>query len=270
MNYTRDSCFDEAYSTPAFVMDLIFDLLSYTQLLAVGGTALAAALLRAFTGFGFAMIAVPIFSLLLLPSEAVVLAASLTIAVSTTSYKEWWGKFPIDQFRPMFLGSLAGTTVGVYLLSGMSKSDFQLWIGLSVIAATLVTAFVKPLNRVRVPKRLTVGTGVASGLMNGAFAIPGPPVVVYAMSVIGDAAAARAFLMAFFYASNLLGLVMFTVAGMVTMVRALLFLLTFPLTLLGDKTGIALFNRFGSASYRPVALIVATALGCWNVYSGLA
>ena len=35
---------------------------------------MAAALLRAFTGFGFAMIAVPVFSLLLLPSEAVVLA----------------------------------------------------------------------------------------------------------------------------------------------------------------------------------------------------
>ena len=114
------------------------------------------------------MIAVPVFSLLLLPSEAVVLAASLTIAVSTTSYKEWWGKFPVDQFKPMILGSLGGTAVGVYLLSGMSKADFQLWIGLSVIAATLVTALVKPTNKVRVPKRLTFGTGIASGLMNGA------------------------------------------------------------------------------------------------------
>ena len=110
-------------------MELIFDLLSPMQFLAVGGTAMAAALLRAFTGFGFAMIAVPVFSLLLLPSEAVVLAASLTIAVSTTSYKEWWGKFPVDQFKPMILGSLGGTAVGVYLLAACQRLIFSCGLG---------------------------------------------------------------------------------------------------------------------------------------------
>jgi hypothetical protein len=62
---------------------------------------------------------------------------------------------------------------------------------------------------------------------------------------------------------------MFTIAGMVTLTPLLLLVLAFPLTLLGDKTGIALFHRFGSASYRPVALVVAMSLGVWNVYSGL-
>ena len=153
-------------------MELLFELLSPLQLIAVGATALAAALLRAFTGFGFAMIAVPVFSLLLLPNEAVVLAATLTIAVSSTSYKEWWGKFPVNHFTPMILGSLAGTGIGVYLLSGMSRSEFQLWIGVSVICATLATALVKPSNKVSVPRSVTAGTGIASGLMNGPLPFP--------------------------------------------------------------------------------------------------
>jgi len=75
--------------------------------------------------------------------------------------------------------------------------------------------------------------------------------------------------MAFFYASNALGLAMFSIAGMVTLTPLLLLVLAFPLTLLGDKAGITLFRRFGSGSYRPVALVVALCLGCWNVYSGL-
>ena len=250
-------------------MEFVFGLLSPLQLAAVGVTAFAAALLRAFTGFGFAMIAVPVFSLLLLPNEAVVLAATLTIAVSSTSYKEWWGKFPVDQFLPMITGSFAGTAVGVYLLSGMSRSEFQLWIGLCVIAATLATAFVKPSTKQRVPKPLTTGTGVASGLMNGAFAIPGPPVVVYAMAVIAEPAAARAFLMAFFFASNVLAVMMFSVAGMVTATPLVLLLLAFPLSFLGDLLGHHAFRRFGGASYRPVALFVALALGVWNTYAGL-
>jgi uncharacterized membrane protein YfcA len=197
------------------------------------------------------------------------LAATLTIAVSSTSYKEWWGKFPVDQFTPMILGSLAGTAVGVYLLSGMSRSEFQLWIGLSVMGATLATALIKPSNTVSVPKSVTAGTGIASGLMNGAFAIPGPPVVVYAMAVISDPAAARAFLMAFFFASNVLAVVMFTVADMVTATPLLLLVLAFPMSFIGDQLGHRAFHRFGGNSYRPVALVVALALGGWNTYAGL-
>ena len=230
---------------------------------------MVAALLRAFTGFGFAMIAVPVFSLLLVPNEAVVLAATLTIAVSFTSYKEWWGKFPVDQFTPMILGSLAGTAIGVYLLSGMSRSEFQLWIGLSVIVATLATAMLRPPNKVSVPKSVTAGTGVVSGLMSGAFAIPGPPVVVYVMAVIADPGAARAFLMAFFFSSNVIALVMFTVADMVTATPLILLLLAFPMSFIGDQLGHRGFHRFGGNAYRPVALVVALALGSWNTYAGL-
>ena len=40
-----------------------------------------AALIRAFTGFGFAMLAVPVFSLLLLPGDAVVLSAVLALSL---------------------------------------------------------------------------------------------------------------------------------------------------------------------------------------------
>ena len=40
-----------------------------------------AALMRAFTGFGFAMLAVPVFSLFLLPGDAVVLSAALACCI---------------------------------------------------------------------------------------------------------------------------------------------------------------------------------------------
>jgi uncharacterized membrane protein YfcA len=105
--------------------------------------------------------------------------------------------------------------------------------------------------------------------MNGAFAIPGPPVVVYAMAVISDPAAARAFLMAFFFASNVLAVVMFTVADMVTATPLLLLVLAFPMSFIGDQLGHRAFHRFGGNSYRPVALVVALALGGWNTYAGL-
>ena len=135
-------------------------------------------------------------------------------------------------------------------------------------SGNLVTALVKPTNKVRVPKRLTFGTGIASGLMNGAFAILAAGGCLRHGGDSRSGVRSRS-LMAFFYAFIVLGVVMFSIAGMVTLTPLLLLVLAFPLTLLGDKTGIALFHRFGSGSYRPVALVVALCLGCWNVYSGL-
>ena len=161
------------------------------------------------------------------------LAATLTIAVSSTSYKEWWGKFPVKQFTPMILGSLVGTAVGVYLLSGMSRSEFQLWIGLSVIVATLAAALVRPSNKVSVPQSLTAGTGVASGLMNGAFAIPGPRSVVRHGCHRRPKRSARISYGVFLW-SNGLAVVMFTVADMVTATPLLLLLLAFPMSFVGD------------------------------------
>ena len=41
----------------------------------------SAAVLRSFTGFGFALAAVPVYSLFLPPTQAVVLSASLALAI---------------------------------------------------------------------------------------------------------------------------------------------------------------------------------------------
>ena len=59
-------------------------------LMAVG--ILCAAVMRAFTGFGFALMAVPLLSLFLLPTDAVVLVALLTLTTSLVTYRAWWGR----------------------------------------------------------------------------------------------------------------------------------------------------------------------------------
>ena len=72
-----------------------------------------------------------------------------------------------------------------------------------------------------------------------------------------------------FFASNVLAVVMFTVADMVTATPLLLLLLAFPMSFIGDQLGHRAFHRFGGSTYRPVALVVALVLGGWNTYAGL-
>ena len=221
---------------------------------------LVAAVLRAFTGFGFGLAAVPVFALFMPPTEAVVLSSSLTFAISLFSLRTYWGAYPVSSLSPMLVMALVGTAIGVTLLDRLGERQFQLWVGIAVIATCLVLTRYRPR-----PRKPAVGTGGAAGLLsgvlNGAFAMPGPPVIVYALATQPDPAQSRSMLMTFFLFAAALALILYAVAGFFTPATPWLFILAFPLMLLGDRVGYALFHRFAGRFYRRVAVLVLLALG---------
>jgi uncharacterized membrane protein YfcA len=166
-----------------------------TQIVLVWAGVIFASVLRSFTGFGFALAVVPVFAIFLPPAEVVVLAASLSLVLGLVSLRVWWGVFNIREILPLVLLAWIGTALGAFLLTGMSGGDFQLWAGIAVLLACLNSP------------ALTGCAGLASGLMNGALAVPGPPMIAYALLTEFDPVRSRALLMLFFTASSLLALV---------------------------------------------------------------
>ena len=234
--------------------------LGFFQLVLVWLVVIFAAVMRAFTGFGFALTAVPAFTLLMSPIESVVLSIMLTLAVSLFSLKTFWGQFPIRPMLPMVSFSLLGTLIGTLVLGLLDTASFQLWIGLAVISACLLLTFYRP-TFVEHRADVSRAVGLVSGLMNGVFAVPGPPVVVYAVATQPSAEKARALLMTFFMFSASFGFVSYAAAGYVGIQSLWLFVLSFPAMYLGDKMGYWLFKRFGTRLHRQVALAVLFAVG---------
>ncbi len=230
------------------------------QLALVWLVVIFAAVMRAFTGFGFALAAVPVFTLLMSPAESVVLSIMLTLAVSVLTLKTYWGQFPIRPMLPMISFSLLGTLIGTLVLGLLDPTSFQLWIGLAVVAACLLLTFYRP-TFVEARANVSRAVGLVSGLMNGVFGVPGPPVVVYAVATQPSAEKARALLMTFFLFSASFGFVAHAAAGYVGVHTLWLFALSFPAMYLGDKVGYWLFKRYGTALYRHVALGVLFAVG---------
>lgn len=219
-----------------------------------------AALIRAFTGFGFAMLVVPVFSFFLMPGDAVVLSAMLAFLLGLISYRSWWGLFPVAPAKPMVVGSVMGTAIGVWFLASLSVVEFQLWIGISVVIASVVLSGFVPAERAA-SNPTAVATGVASGLMNGAFAIPGPPVILYVVATLSDPVKSRAFLMMFFWCSSLVSLVMFGVAGLITPRPFQLLWIALPAMWLGNQAGNWAFSRFAGAAYRPFVVGLCILIG---------
>jgi len=231
-----------------------------TQLLIVYAIVIVASVLRSFTGFGFALAAVPGFSWVLAPTDAVVLSAALALAISFMGLRTYWGLVSFKSMRPMLVMSVLGTVIGASLLSFISVKLFQLLIAVSIFVACTALTQVKASKPFRSP---TLGwiAGLSSGLMNGAIAIPGPPVIVFALLTQPDPARSRALLMTFFMVSALVALCTFTVSGFVRLPIIYLFLAVLPVLYLSNKVGYVLFRRFSGMFYRRIAMLVLLAMG---------
>lgn len=242
--------------------------LGWFQISALWLSLIFAALIRAFTGFGFSLAAMPALSLFMSPVEAVVLVAMLAVMVGLITLRKFWGVAPLKPIVPLVLFSLVGTVLGAMALELFSPSQFQLWIGVLVIAACGILRFFHPKPR-DVGLFPRAATGLTSGLMNGAFSIPGPPMIVFALATEPDPARSRSLLMVFFLASSLLALASYAALGHVTRQSVNVFVIAAPAILIGDVIGHRLFVRFGDKLYRTIALIVLFGAGVTTILKAL-
>ena len=234
--------------------------LDFNQLLLIYLVVIVAALLRAFTGFGFALAAVPGFSLLLSPVQSVVLSTALVFLISLVAIRSYWGVVPVRPMLPIVLMMLVGTAIGIAILAIISKNQFQLGVGVSVLLACVVLFFLKPSDQLKNPF-IAWFAGLISGIMNGVAAISGPPMVVYAMLTQAEPKQNRAWLMTILGIASVLALVSFGIAGFIDSTALLLVVLVFPALYLGNYLGTYLFRRFGNSLYRRIALTVLVLIG---------
>ncbi|MFJ3073433.1 MULTISPECIES: sulfite exporter TauE/SafE family protein [Pseudomonas] len=132
------------------------------------------ALVQGATGMGFALIVAPVMGLLApqtLPVSLLILMLPLNAAVA------WRERRAID-FRGsswITLGRFAGTFGGVWILLWLPLSQLNLFIGLSTIAACLVTWMAPSF----VPgRRALISTGVITGITETATGVGGPPLAL--------------------------------------------------------------------------------------------
>jgi len=101
------------------------------------------------------------------------------------------------------LGVVAGTPVGVTVLANVPARPMRAGISITVIllVALLFSGF--KLNR-KPGAPATVATGLASGTLNGAATIGGPPVILFFFSSRAGVDISRASLIAFFFGTDIL------------------------------------------------------------------
>ena len=222
-------------------------------------SALLAAVLRGYTGFGFAIAAVPLLSLALPPARVVPLTVVLQVLASVVDLR---AASRITDWRSMLWlspGMMAGTPVGLLLLTRLSANQARLTIGVLILCSVALLG-----RGVRLPARppnWMIGlVGVISGVMNGVAAMSGPPVVAYLMALPHSATVVRATSLVFFTFTALVAMVPLAVAGLIDRQVLLFSVLAWPALLVGSRAGAWAFHRAKPIHHRRIALTILVGL----------
>ena len=222
-------------------------------LVAAGLSILASAFLRGFTGFGFALAAVPLLGLCMPASQAVPVAVCLQFFIGMLDLPRAAPHGHWPSLRWLIIGAAIGSPAGALALSIVPASIARLLIATITLAAVVTLNASSRLERL--PSRsLTTGVGLLCGLFNGLAAMPGPPVIIYYASGPFGRVAARASLLVFFLVASALAMISTVWVGLLDRNSLLLTLLALPIMLAGTWAGEQAFRRGSDALHRQVSI----------------
>jgi uncharacterized protein len=236
--------------------------------LAAAMSILAAALVRGFTGFGFALTAVPLLGLFMTPLQAVPVAVTLQLLIGLSDFRRASRDSHWPSLRWLIIGGVAGSPVGALVLSVVSAPVARVLIAAITIGAVVVLN--AGFRLATVPSRgITALVGLVAGLFNGLAAMPGPPVIVYYTSGPFSRVAARASMMVFFLVSSIAALVSVAMLGLLDLRTVVLTVLGVPIMLVGTWLGDIGFHRGSDTLHRRVSIASLAIVALGSVIKGL-
>ncbi len=211
-----------------------------------------AALTQVLSGFGFALLSVPLMTLAVPTKEAVVISTLLGAGVST--WQAWHLREQMIRpvARRMVLSAYAGMPIGFWVFISVDDKVLRGILGVAILAAVVLLAAQIDLRHVG--PRLDAGAGFVSGVLNTSLSTNGPPLVFALQARHLEADAFRATINTVFACSNVVGISMFVIAGRVTTDGLLAALIALPALVAGQLVGLPLRRHVSGERFRVMVL----------------
>ena len=142
---------------------------------------LVAGTVQAATGFGFAVISVPFFLIVLDSLSAIQVNILLNLFNIMVVAPKVWKLAPRPLLRGLTLGALLGLPAGMLAYSYIDIAHAKVAVAVLIIGFTihLCISARRQLSKRTPGAKGTLLTGAISGALTSALAMPGPPVLIY-------------------------------------------------------------------------------------------
>lgn len=223
------------------------------------------------TGFGSALVSVPLLSLIVGAQTAVPIAGIFGWLVTLPVVWKMRHSIQRQTGLILFAGSIPASFVGAKLLASMPSQYILLTMGIVLILSSIHSMFsTKPLfNKTSIP--VTVGAGFTSGVLGASVGESGPPVIAYTSMQPWTADQTKSTL-AFFFMLQMIGAnISFWNEGLITdavVSHVISALPAFAVGLTGGMVGYHFLQKY-KIDYHKIVHGFLLVLGCMLVFKNI-
>lgn len=220
------------------------------------------------TGFGFALISVPLLVILLSPTHVVPMTLLLTSASSMMVMVRAWKWIRLRRFLPLMVCGAVGANLGTQILVLLDVGATSVVVGLICIfsSISLLLGVGRPVGNERLGLACV---GLLSGVLGGSTSMSGPPVVLFLANQAVEKQTLRANITLYFIAIALSAIPLQIASNLMTWDTVIQTASLVPFLVGGTLIGIRLAETVEEAAFRNLVLAVVVLAGLASIATGL-
>jgi uncharacterized membrane protein YfcA len=223
--------------------------------LAICVAAFIAGTARGFSGFGSALIFMPLASSLASPRLVAALLLIIDFVAAAPLLPNAWREADRKATAVIVVGALIGVPLGTYFLSRLDPVTTR-WIISCFVIALLVLLISGWRYRGKDYVPLSIGVGALSGFCSGLAQTGGPPIVGYWLGRPVPTKIARANILLYFGACDSFSAISYAVSGLINRDALLFALVVGPVYAIGVRCGALLFGRASETMFRRICYVL--------------
>lgn len=220
----------------------------------------AAAVIQSLSGFGFALIIMPLVTFVVGLPTAAPMVALIALTVYVINVFRYRRAIDVREVLRLGIASAFGIPLGIWLLVNVSETLVMQIMGLTLIAYA-VYALARPTTSWVLAHHWVYPAGFLCGCLSGAYNAPGPPVIVYGSLRRWPKDEFRAGLQAIFLINGALVVALHLIARRVTVEVLVLYLCALPAMALGILIGSSVDRKVDGKRFRTLVTVMVLVLG---------
>jgi len=219
-------------------------------------------LVNGLSGFGYAIVALGVWLLVLPPSVAGPLVILSIIGSNLQAMPRIWPHINLRRTAPFVGGGVVGVPVGVALLSVISVMAFKVTVAISILLFLVAMLVLGP--RVKLPataERFNIAIGLLGGLAGGLAGMAGVAPTIWATLLRWDKPTKRGVFQSFNLTMAVLSFFTLLWVGFITLDLFKLALVAVPVSMASAWVGVRIFERLGEAQFQGLLMGILGASG---------
>ncbi len=213
------------------------------------------AIIRGLSGFGFSMLTVMLLGMVAPVSQIVPIILILEVFASSSLLPSVWKHIDWKTLRSLLIGLVVGTPIGLHALVNIPQQPMIITINAVIFIGTILL-FLGYTVKKALSTPLTVGTGFLSGVLNGASANGGLPLILFFLSSPTAIATGRATMITYFGLADIWATCFTIYEGLVSLNTIIITLACLPALFIGIWIGNKVFVYLDDAKAKRISILL--------------